>query len=515
MTRTQLAILAFLSGIASLLMQLSLSRIIFFYVANSEYNTALVVSAHLSGFLLGALLKRNWLSGITIAHALLAILLLNLVVIIFGFIAPVSFLPPVNTIIVLTVTLLLIAVMFGLIIASLLLENKSSKMATDIVVADTLGSAIGALLVGFILLPIFGIIFSLWSGILIIIGMLFIVLSSGKKIFSAFIAGTSVILLVVVSYYAFYSSSQLLRVAGLPLPFKLETHKIIAEKSTPFGELSIVAMHKNEEVTALNLMIGNRALCTVGGKREKQTFGSEWFLAEKPIPMIRQYGLPNRVAVVGLGCGITLSSVLDGLPQNGTVDVIEINPAMPEMTRKFNDWNGDVLSDPRVNLNIEDGFTFFMGRESKPDYGLVLIDLAWMQNHNSSHLFSQEFYQSVKKSMAPNGVVAVWTEEYTPTQTLAVMYKTLKSVFRDVVVNGDRGYFILFATDHPTMLYDHKFPGQKNETYWAQLASESVEINRLDNLVLNRTKFTLFGTRDVSEVNGPSVYQRVIPAQNP
>lgn len=515
MTRARLAILAFLSGVASLLMQLSLSRIIFFYVANSEYNTALVIAAHLLGFLFGALLKRTWLNHLTVIHALFVILLLNLAVIVFGFITPVNLLSPVDSIIMLTITLLLIAIMFGSIIASLLLENNSSGGATNIVIADALGSALGALVVGFILLPIFGIHASLWSGIAIITVMILLGLPRGKSFSSIAITVVTVIVLAVLSYQALHSSSKLLRVAGLPMPFKTEGRKVIAEQSTPFGELSIVAMEKNAQIIAQDLMIGNRPLCTVGTKHEKQTFGSEWFLAEKPMPMIREYGLPTKVAVVGLGCGITLSGVLDSLPQNGTVDVVEINSAMPEMTRRFNAWNGDVLADPRVKLNIEDGFAYFMNRKSTADYGVVMIDLAWMQNHNASHLFSQEFYQSVKKSMAENGVIAVWTEEYTPTQTLAVMYKTLKSVFRNVVVNGDRGYFILFATDHPMMLHDHQFLGQKSETYWAELAAQGVEINRLDNLVLNRTKFTLFGTRDTSEINGPTIYQHVIPQENP
>ncbi len=497
-------------------MQLSLSRIIFFYVANSEHNTALVIAAHLLGFLFGALLKYRWLKRMTIIHALLIILLLNLAVIVFGFITPVTLLSPTNSIIILTVTLLLIAIMFGLIIATLLLESNSSHNATNIVIWDALGSAFGALLVGFILLPVLGIHTSLWIGIAIIVAMMLLNQLARISASRMVIASILVILLAVLSYGLLYQSSDLLRVAGLPMPFKTKNSQVIAEKRTPFGELSIIAnIDPRTGAGPQNLMIGNRPLCTMGTKREKQTFGSEWYLAEKTIPMIGQYNLPSRVAVIGLGCGITLSGVLEDAHPVTTVDVIEINPGMPDMTRHFNAWNGDILSDPRVKLNIEDGFTFFMDRESEPDYGVVLIDLAWMQNHNASHLFSQEFYQSVKKSMAPNGIIAVWTEEHTPTQTLAVMYKTLKSVFRDVVVNGDRGYFILFATDNPMMLHDHHFAGQKNETYWTQLAAQGVKINRLDNLVLNRTKFTLFGTRDFSESNGPDIYERALPAENP
>ena len=51
--------IAFLIGISSLAAQFIYNRLIFFYVANSEYAAASIVTLHLLGFLIGTLLARR------------------------------------------------------------------------------------------------------------------------------------------------------------------------------------------------------------------------------------------------------------------------------------------------------------------------------------------------------------------------------------------------------------------------------------------------------------------------
>lgn len=506
---------AFLCGLGGLAMQLSISRLIFFYVANSEHTTALVIATHLSGFLLGALLKRYWLRSLSISAALYIIVILSLAVLWLAYIGAIQFVDPVSTIIILIALLLFIAIMFGFAVAGLVMENPSGTGATDIVISDALGSVIGAVLAGFIILPIYGIQASLVSGIVIVFCA--ILLRHPKMHLVAKVILPVVAMgLVAAVITAPQQNENFLRVSGMPIAFKNENMKILREAHTPFGELSVIATKTDlPDAYGQSLLIDNKALCAVSGQAETRKQSSEWLLGDLPAKTVLTKNSAPQFAVIGLGCGMTLGAVLDATPNSSTIDMIEINPEMPAMTKLFDRWNGDILSDPRVRLKIKDGFGFFMNQQDLITYDAVIMDLAWMQNHNSSHLFSREFYESVKKSLQPYGVVAVWTEERAPTTTVAVMYKTLATVFKHVVVNGDRGYFIIFASDDETALNTTGMQGSRGETGWVHIIAESAEINRLDNLVLNRTKFTLFSTRDPSEISGPSVYQRLKSQQNP
>ena len=62
----------------------------------------------------------------------------------------------------------------------------------------------------------------------------------------------------------------------------------------------------------------------------------------------------RKAMLVGLASGITLGA-LTLHPELETIDVVELEPNMPDAARIFTRWNHDALADPRVHLIANDG----------------------------------------------------------------------------------------------------------------------------------------------------------------
>ncbi len=506
-TVMKILLVPFLCGLCSLILQLSLTRLIFFYVANSEHATALMITTHLFGFLIGACLKKYVMRQYRLILPFSIILAVCSIVLVCAFSLPLVLFDPIALIIIFVGALALIAAMFGFAVATLVLENMSADGATTIVIADSVGSAIGALVGGFVLLPYTGIEATLICSIVLIIILLWLTQPSQKRRYVAWLAIATLISITIFLCLP----SDILRVHGLPLPLKdNQQQKIFASFHSPYGELSLVGPtqrnilgHNDTRV----LYIDNRAMCTVTDNVQYNRNYSEWALGEFPAKVIQQSKQPPQMAVVGLGCGLTTAGALSILGADGQVDVIEINPDMSKLTAKLSPWLTNVMDDARLKLIIQDGFTYFMHPMLTQKYSAVAIDVAWMHNHNASHLFSREFYQAVKRSLLEDGVIAVWTEEDDiSSPSLAILYKTLHSVFKEVAVNADKNGIILYGSDITRPLSTGAY-GMRSESYWVDIAARYAPINTLNNLVLNRKKFSLLGMAGATPYEGVDVYK--------
>ena len=117
---------------------------------------------------------------------------------------------------------------------------------------------------------------------------------------------------------------------------------------------------------------------------------------------------PKRVAILGLGSGVTLGSALTHPIEAATV--LEISPEVVEASRFFDAENRSALADPRTRLIVGDGRTHLMlGRES---YDVIVSEPSnpWMAGIAS--LFTREFFEGAKARLAPGGVLCQWTHTY-------------------------------------------------------------------------------------------------------
>lgn len=482
-------ILAFLVGVWSLGAQFIFNRIIFFYIANSEYVAASIISIHLAGFWLGTLVARRVRLDILslIGFTILATLAANLIVWRIG--AAVIGLP--LTVLSAVVCGLMLAALSGALVVRLM--GDESADGRGVVIADSAGSVLGAVLGGFILIPQFGLSIAFGAVLavqsLVMVGML-MVLRPGLRA-SAALSIPVIAALLVTLQTPRQSGTDMLVVDGLPIERANDQARmrVLYSDQSPYGLVSVL----QDTDSSKRLLIDNRPLC--GASSGGLEVLSEWVVGDMPMEMMKFNPRPDwRVANVGLGCGVTVAAMLGKLPPSGRLDIVEINPDMPAAQKNFWPDLPHTPEDARASIHIEDGFRFFAERKDQPLYDAVVIDTAWMQNMNATHLFSKEMYENVARNLQDDGVLAVWSEEANPFSFVSlIMYRTLREVFPHVVVDTTSGVALFYASKTRGDLVNFLKPESMQANAWIAEIGMQAPVNRLDNLVMNRHKFTMFG----------------------
>ncbi|MFZ5862563.1 MAG: fused MFS/spermidine synthase [Nitrospirota bacterium] len=111
-----------------------------------------------------------------------------------------------------------------------------------------------------------------------------------------------------------------------------------------------------------------------------------------------------RVLVIGLGSGATAGSVLHYPVER--VDVVELERAVIEASRRFEPENGRPLADPRVRVWPEDGRNFLLLSPDRYDVIISQPSLPWVAG--AATLFTEEFFAIAATRLTPGGVFGQW-----------------------------------------------------------------------------------------------------------
>jgi len=113
---------------------------------------------------------------------------------------------------------------------------------------------------------------------------------------------------------------------------------------------------------------------------------------------------PKKILIIGLG-GATIPDALQKMMPGVQLDIVEIDPAVDRVARKYFDFKPG----PRTRVFVEDGRVFVKrAARQKPNYDLVMLD-AFAEDYIPEHMLTREFLQEVKSIMAPRGVLAANT----------------------------------------------------------------------------------------------------------
>jgi spermidine synthase len=129
------------------------------------------------------------------------------------------------------------------------------------------------------------------------------------------------------------------------------------------------------------------------------------------LPLITLAHAPRaaNVAVIGHGSGMS-SHVLLGSPRVREAVTIEIEPEMINASRLFRPANSRVFEDQRSRFVIDDAKSYFASSGRLFDLILSEPSNPWVSG--VSGLFTQEFYARVKGQLAPRGVFGQWLHLY-------------------------------------------------------------------------------------------------------
>lgn len=166
------------------------------------------------------------------------------------------------------------------------------------------------------------------------------------------------------------------------------------------------------------------------------------------------------VLCIGLGVGIV---PMDFARHGARVDVVEINPAVAPVAAKFFDLNLD-----QIHLTIDDG-RHFLNRCPK-QYDVVVLD-AFLGDSSPAHLMTREAFAAMRRVLRPGGVIVINAFcHLEPGQDFfaTALNRTLRSVFAGVRMHYNAGQAYLVAADRPQLDFLH--PPQFNDVHPQVLA---------------------------------------------
>jgi spermidine synthase len=166
---------------------------------------------------------------------------------------------------------------------------------------------------------------------------------------------------------------------------------------------------------------------------------------------------PKRALILGLGGGSFPKRLYRDFP-DVVVDAVDIDPEVIAIAKRY----FEVPEDARLRLFATDGRRFVQQATDK--YDLIFLD-AYNSDTIPFHLATREFYEEVRRRLAPGGVVVsniIGTLRGPQSAFFRSMYRTLSQVFPTIYVvptyDQSRGWIlgdiniILFATQDSTRL---------------------------------------------------------------
>ena len=290
---------------------------------------------------------------------------------------------------------------------------------------NTIGAVIGALLAGFVLIPSLGLRDTIRVVTIVVVVSTFALALvagvRGRERGFAFVASAIVLSLG----FAQPSWDTRLLSSGV--------YKDARGSGNPDLETWLTAgrlLYYREGATAtvsVRESLGSRSL-SLDGKVDASNQAdmlTQRLLAHLPLLL---HPRSNRVAILGLGSGVTLGSALKHPVQS--VDVIEISPEVVEASRFFDFENHRGLADPRTRLIIGDGRLHLARSRSQYDVIVSEPSNPWISGIAS--LFTREFFELTRQRLAPGGVLCQWAHTYDISDTdLRSIVATFLSVFPD------------------------------------------------------------------------------------
>ena len=169
---------------------------------------------------------------------------------------------------------------------------------------------------------------------------------------------------------------------------------------------------------------------------------------------------PQRAAFVGLATGITASAA----PALGVEEttVVEVVPEVAAAARAdFAAWNGRLLEQPDVRLVVDDGRRFLAASDARFDVIVSDLFVPWYAGAGS--LYAHEMYEIVARRLAPGGLFCQWLP----------LYQLTREEFEVIT------HTFLTTFPHASLWRADFYPNRPVLGLIAQLGPRAVELDRV------------------------------------
>ena len=438
----------FLSGLMSLALEIIWFRMLVLFLRPTAYAFTVMLACVLAGIAIGSAIaapllrqRRNWLPLLAVIQATIgvaAVLSFNALTRsqqavdaalpwferlgLDTYLAPLA----VSSAIAMLPTTILLGVAFPIGLTVWAGDDSGADTTTRVGTfysLNVLGAILGSLIAGFVVLPQVG--------------------SRGGLIITAAVATASAIMLAlsmrrsqpamaitigVVAPMLFLMAA---RVAVDPLAMAFERfHRRETLLWRQEGAQTTVAIHERPGSPPMRIMY-------LDGNHQANDSPATAFVHHRigalPVMLHQQ---PRTALVVGLGGGATPGAAAR---LNVDVDVVELSHAVVGGSEFFKNINFDLLSRPNVRLRVDDGRNYLMMNRKK--YDVITADIILPRHAGAGALYSREYYELVRQSLADGGLVMQWNGGETETE-YKLLLRTFLSVFPHTHLWADGGLML-------------------------------------------------------------------------
>ena len=317
--------------------------------------------------------------------------------------------------------------------------GRIGRRIGDVYFVNTLGAIGGSVAGGFILIPVLGVQKAvLFTALLnLFIGLALLLISPAGKAARSALGGAAVLACVLLAAGAPPWDKSLMTIGPYIYPRSGEQIEDLKKGAPGDGDLIYYKEGLNAVLTVRRSPGGRMLSYQANGKNEGRAGDlarvSMAFPLLGHIPLL-VHSAPQKALLIGLGAGITLGA-MEQHPLR-EIDVVEIEAGVKEVAGFFAGANHDALNDQRVRLHVTDARTFLAAEDGRYDVIVSGVSDPWISG--VANLFTREYFRQVEASLAENGVVALWFQNYKiSTANLKTGLRTFAAVFPHVTAWAD------------------------------------------------------------------------------
>ncbi len=350
-----------------------------------------------------------------------------------------------------------------LITRTLLRSGHGERAIGGVYAWNTLGSIVGVILGGLVLLPLLGVKAMLIAGAAIdmAIGVMLYLASSergtvprrlgwalgGGAVMASLVIAMRVPMEQRVLASGVYRSGVVVEPGAWDMLFYKDgrTASVSAIRVNSTGQVSLATNGKADA------SLGRQWFTTCGDGLQRLPLSGD-AATQALTPLITLAHVPNarNAAIIGYGSGMT-THVLLGSPALKEVVTVEIEPQMIEGARAFYPANRRATEDPRSRLVIDDAKSYFASQHQRFDVILSEPSNPWVSG--VSGLFTSEFYARLRNYLTDDGVFGQWIQSYELSDelivsVLAAIHQNFRSYDMFITSNGD---LLVVASNRPQL----------------------------------------------------------------
>ncbi len=279
-------------------------------------------------------------------------------------------------------------------------RDHATRGAATLYALNTAGGLLGAGLANHYLVPAIGVhgVLLLLTGICVSVGLAQL-FSPGMRPARWLVLGGSVLLMLTLAWVT------------VPKMGELHAAKIARSHQAQSSQVLLAREGRAATVTVIDQIdpkLGSYRDMYLNGVEEASTryWHTQLFKLLGVFPVLMHESVqPKEALVIAFGAGITAGSVLAS-EEVASVDVVDLNPDIEGINNLFVEVNGDVYHQPRFHFHNDDGRNYLV--TSRKQYDLIISDSTHPRAYDSWILYTEEFYEAVRRRLRPGGIFAQW-----------------------------------------------------------------------------------------------------------